>query len=88
MSTWSRESEKEFTELVLKNLQAGAKKENTGALSASLSLEDCIMDDLRTTQEQTEGEGEEEDADGSTRETSVDAIDAPEKVCNEQRIRR
>ena len=85
MSTWTRESEKEFTELVLKNLQAGAKKENTGALSASLTLEDCIMDDLRTIQEQTEGEG---DADGSTRETSVDAIDAPEKVCNEQRIRR
>lgn len=78
-------------ELILENFQAGIKKESSGIVSANLSLQDCILDDLRATLDEEESrEGEEEvgDGDGSTRETSVDIIDVPEKQCSEQRIRR
>lgn len=58
-------------------------------MSAKLTVEDCILDDLRTLPEEGVGkEGEEYDDDGSTRESSVDTIDIPEKQCNKQRIRR
>ena len=71
----------------LENLQVSVKKESSGTVSANLSLENCVLDDLRATlEEKEEGEGEEDD--GSTRETSVDAIQMPEKQLNEPRIRR
>ena len=76
----------------LENLQVSVKKESSGTVSANLSLENCVLDDLRATlEEKEEGEGEEgegEEDDGSTRETSVDAIQMPEKQLNEPRIRR
>ena len=63
-------------------------------MSANLSLGNCVLDDLRATLEEEEEGGEkgeeeeEEDEGGSTRETSVDALDVPEKQSSEQRIRR
>ena len=79
--------------LVLKNFQANFKKESSGTVAAKLSLENCVLDDLRVTLEEGPGEGEEEeeeeeDEEGSTRESSVDAIHEPEKQSREIRIRR
>ena len=62
-------------------------------MSVNLLLGNCVLDDLRATLEEEEEdeskeEDEEEDEDGSTRETSVDALDVPEKQSSDQRIRR
>lgn len=78
-------------EIVLKNFQAGFKKESSGVLSANLTMENCILDDLRAVLEEEvsrEDEEDEYDDDGSTRESSVDTVDVPKKQCSEQRIRR
>ena len=72
------------------------KKESSGATSVTLSLDNCMLDDLRTRmdedrdpgKEEEEEEEEEEDDEGSTRESSVDMVPVLKKDTPEMRIRR
>lgn len=80
--------------MLLKALQAGVKRESSGATSVSLSLGDCVLDDLRTrldedrVLEDEEDEEDEEDDEGSTHESSVDAVAVPKKEPTDLMIRR
>ena len=78
--------------MLLKALQAGVKRESSGATGVSLSLGDCVLDDLRTRLDEDkvlEDEDDEEDDDeGSTHESSVDAVAVPKKEPTDLMIRR
>lgn len=73
-----------MTGLVLKNVQTSVSIESNEAMSTSVTMEDCLLDDLRPT---TMDEEEEEEDEESLPESSVDAIDVGEKY-REQRISR
>ena len=66
------------------------KRESCGSTSVRLSLNNCVLDDLRTTLEREEEgeEGEEDDDEGSTRESSVDAVLELAEESAQPRIRR
>ena len=88
-STWTREGRREFAEVLLEDLQAEVKRESCGSTSVKLSLGNCVLDDLRTGLEEAEEEKEEDvEEEGSTRESSVDAVLELEKQPHEPRIRR
>lgn len=84
-STWVREERKELTGLVLKNFKTSVSIESNGAMSAKVTMEDCLLDDLRPTT--MDEEKEEEEDEESLPESSVDAVDVGEKY-REQRISR
>lgn len=86
-STWVREERKELTGLVLKNFQTSVSIESNGAMSARVTMEDCLLDDLRPTTVEEEEEEEEEKDEELQPESSVDAVDVGEKF-REQRISR
>ena len=81
---------REFAEISLEGLQAGVKRESNGATSVSVSLDDCMLDDLRTRldEDRETADEEEEDEEGSTQESSVDVVAVPKKEQPELRIRR
>ena len=84
-----REGRREFAEVLLEDLQAEVKRESCGSTSVKLSLGNCVLDDLRTGLEEAEEEKEEDvEEEGSTRESSVDAVLELEKQPHEPRIRR
>ena len=89
--TWNRDENRAFTKFELVDFQAGVKKESSSALCVNLSLGNCVLDDLRATLDEegiTELDEEEDDDEGSTRETSVDAPEETDKQMNKMRIRR
>ena len=86
-STWVREERKELTGLVLKNFQTSVSIESNGAMSARVTMEDCLLDDLRPTTVEEEEEEEEEEDEELQPESSVDAVDVGETF-REQRISR
>ena len=90
--TWIRDEKRAFTRLELGDFQADVKKESSSALCVNLSLGNCLLDDLRASLDEEgiteEDEEDEEEEEGSTRETSVDAPEEPDKQLSKLRIRR